>query len=225
MNSWEGPRTSPCLLAALVIERIGDLISFRVGGRWAEVPGRFSIICRTMRPMTVTVDVPASRERVFEYLCDLANRPCFADTFQKEFRLARVDSVGLGASARYKIGGPLHWGWAEFEIAGFEPPQTIVETGRAGRVGRIGTRTEFKLEETGADATQLTVTVWADGTRLDDLRAVLGGRGWLRHKYRKSLHRLAELFKEGPATASAERVTVGGLSRGSDPLAFGSTSK
>ena len=174
-----------------------------------------------MEVIAITADVPTGRKRLFTYLVDLANRPAFLDNFQREFRLSRVDSSGRGASARYRIGGPLSWHWAEFEIVELSAPRKVVELGRSGRVGRISTRTEFTLEDLGADLTRLTVTVTAHGRWIDNLFVTLGGSKWLKRQYRKSLKRLCTLFADGPTAVAAQRATVAGLSHGSDPLAFG----
>ena len=59
-----------------------------------------------MRPLSVsrTIDVP--RERVFDYLSDIANHSAFVDHYLQDFRLERLDSRGVGAAASYKIAFP-----------------------------------------------------------------------------------------------------------------------
>lgn len=179
------------------------------------------MIGAAMRPFTVSSEIPAPPAEVFEYLADLANRPSFTDEFQRDFRLARIGSHGLGAAARYRIGGPLRWRGAEFEISELNPPHLIVERGRAGRVGRIAVTTEYRLEETGAGWTRVDVTVSSEpGRRLDRVREAFGGSIWLRRQIARSLDRLASLFSSSAARGEHERVTVAGLSMTSDPLAY-----
>lgn len=174
-----------------------------------------------MRPFTVSSEIPAPPAEVFDYLADLANRPSFTDGFQRDFRLARIDSRGLGAGARYRIGGPLRWRWAEFEITELIPSHLIVERGRAGRVGRISLTTEYELGETRAGTTHIKVTVSSKpGRGLDRVHEAAGGSIWLRRQTARSLDRLASLFRSSAARGEHERATVAGLSTTSDPLAY-----
>src|SRR6478735_4099482 len=56
-----------------------------------------------MGPISITRSIDAPRERVFDFICDLANRPAFTDHFIGQFRLERLESKGVGASARMRI--------------------------------------------------------------------------------------------------------------------------
>jgi uncharacterized protein YndB with AHSA1/START domain len=53
-----------------------------------------------MDPVTVSIVVSAPRERVFDYLQDIANHPEFTDHYLVEWHLTRMDSVGAGGAAR-----------------------------------------------------------------------------------------------------------------------------
>ena len=50
-------------------------------------------------PIAVSRTIDAPRERVFEYLSNIANHAEFSDHYLHDFRLERLDSSGLGASA------------------------------------------------------------------------------------------------------------------------------
>ena len=56
-----------------------------------------------MRPISVTTPIDVPRERVFDLLTDLSLRPSFTDHFMTEYRLARLEPVGVGASARFRV--------------------------------------------------------------------------------------------------------------------------
>ena len=56
-----------------------------------------------MGPVSAEITIDAPRERVFEVLADLSNRPAFCDHFQHSFRLQRIDPVGIGAAARFEL--------------------------------------------------------------------------------------------------------------------------
>ena len=58
-------------------------------------------------PVSVSVRIDRPREEVFAYLADVANHPEFSDHYLTHWRLLRIDSVGRGAGARFRIEVPL----------------------------------------------------------------------------------------------------------------------
>src|SRR5687768_13490881 len=98
-----------------------------------------------MRPIAVSRTVDAPRERVFEYLTDIANHAEFSDHFLRDFRLQRLDSTGLGASASWRMDFPLARRWGDSAITELDAPHLIVLEGHSGRLGRIKTRAEYRL--------------------------------------------------------------------------------
>ena len=116
---------------------------------------------------------------------------------------------GLGAAATFKIafGGSL---WGETVIAELERPYRIVLAGQSGRLGRVKTRAVYTLTPHGQDMTQLEYELSSTAaTRVDELRAALGGRAWLRHQSRRALRRLAQVLEKGQPAARATRVAAG----------------
>ncbi len=158
-----------------------------------------------MRPFTVTRVVDCPRERVFDYLADLANHAQFTDHFLTDFRLERIDSRGVGAAARYRIAFPLGSLWAEAVITGLEPLYRIVIEGSAGRLGRIRTKTEYTLTLHDQDMTRVELTYSTEpATAVDRLKEALGMRPWLRSRYVTALRRLRDVLEQGqPATGVA----------------------
>jgi uncharacterized protein YndB with AHSA1/START domain len=156
---------------------------------------------------SVTIDVP--RERVFDYLADIANHVEFSDHYLKDFRLERVESRGVGAAARFRIafGGSQ---WAEIVIAELEPPYRIVLEGQTGRIGRVVVEAAYTLTPSGQSMTRVAYELsTTPATRSDDLRALLGGRAWLKRQSRRALHRLAEVLEQGQPSSHAVRVAAG----------------
>jgi uncharacterized protein YndB with AHSA1/START domain len=162
-----------------------------------------------MRRITCTITIDAPRERTFDYLSDVANHGAFSDHYLKDFRLERLESRGVGAAARFRIafGSSL---WGEIVIAELERPYRIVLEGETGRIGRVKTRAVYTLTDHGQGMTRLEYEASSTPrTKADDLRAVLGGRAWLKHQTRRALRRLAaRLEEEQPATA-ATRLAAG----------------
>ena len=87
-----------------------------------------------MGPITVKTTIDSPRERVYEILCDLANRPAFTDHFVADYRLQRLDSSGVGAAARFRVTEPGLW--METVIDEVSPPHRVHEQGAGG--GGIG---------------------------------------------------------------------------------------
>ena len=56
-----------------------------------------------MHPVTVSTVISVSRERVFDYLQDIANHPEFTDHYLVDWHLTRMNSVGRGAGARFRV--------------------------------------------------------------------------------------------------------------------------
>jgi uncharacterized protein YndB with AHSA1/START domain len=162
-----------------------------------------------MGPISVTKPIDAPRERVFDFLCDLANRPAIVDHFMREFRLQRLESSGVGAAARFQIKGPAHW--METVIEEISPPHRIVERGRGGRLDRIPVVTTWDLVESGARGCEVTLTFNTEPSRgLDRLREKLGAQRFYRRHWSVALSRLKEQMESG---GSPSRVVVAGADR------------
>ena len=93
-----------------------------------------------MRTITVTRTVDAPREQVFGYLSDIANHAEFTDHYLHDFRLERLQSRGIGASASYRLDFPLGRQWGDAVITGLESPHRVVLEGAhraaSGALGR-----------------------------------------------------------------------------------------
>jgi len=164
-----------------------------------------------MHPVTANVLIDRPREEVFDYLADIANHQEFSDHYLKEWRLTRVDSVGRGAGARFKIDAPLdRFGWGDMTFIAVERPHKIVAAGRAGKFNRNKTWTTWTLTPSGK-ATQVEVTTESEPALATDkfLNTVLRRRAWMKRGLRKSLNRLQGILEED--LDRGKRATVGGL--------------
>ena len=160
-----------------------------------------------MGPISVTTPIDAPREHVYEFLCDLANRPAFTDHFASEFRLQRLESYGAGAAARFRITKPGLW--METVIEEVSPPHRILERGRGGRLDRIPINTGWELIEPGSHGCEVTVTFHTEPSHpLDRLRERLGAEWFYRRRWSIALARLKELMESGRPVAPV--VVAGG---------------
>jgi uncharacterized protein YndB with AHSA1/START domain len=160
-------------------------------------------------PVSASRSIDAPRDRVFDLLGDLANRPAFTDHFMSDFRLERLESRGVGASARFRLDSGM---WVETVITEIARPHRILERGKGGRWDRIPIWTAWELVEgAAADRTELTLTFWTEPSHpLDRLRERLGAGRRYRRWWNAALRRLADLVEESRAV---ERVAVAGADR------------
>jgi uncharacterized protein YndB with AHSA1/START domain len=161
-------------------------------------------------PISVTQMIDVPRERVFDFLCDLANRPAFTDHFVGEFRLERLESSGVGAAARMRVGGPVKW--METVIDEISRPHRIRERGKGGRFDRIPIATLWELIEGPAGSTsEVTLRFWTEPRHpLDRWRERLGAERFYRRNWSTALTRLKELLE---SDRPVERVVVAGGAR------------
>jgi uncharacterized protein YndB with AHSA1/START domain len=163
-----------------------------------------------MGPISVKRPIDAPRERVFDFLCDLANRPAFTDHFISQFRLERLESSGVGAAARMHVARRRLW--MDSVIVEVSRPHRILERGRGGRLDRVPTTTGWELVEGPAGAgCEVALSFWTQpAAHLGRLREGLGAERYYRRQWATALSRLKELVESGRAP---ERVVVAGGDR------------
>jgi uncharacterized protein YndB with AHSA1/START domain len=168
-----------------------------------------------VHPVTVSIIVDAPREQVFEYLSDIANHPEFTDHYLVDWHLTRIDSVGLGAGARFRVKAPGNrFSWGDVTFVELQAPHRIVEAGRMGKNNRIRTLGVYELASASPGATRVRFTLETVPVTLSDrLLEGLGGRGWCKRKSNKAMRRLRSIFErdEGRGVYTEDvgrRVTV-----------------
>ncbi len=163
-----------------------------------------------MGPISVTRTIDAPRDRVYDFLSDLANRPAFTDHFIGDYRLERFESEGVGAAARMRIerGGL----WMESVIIEAERPHRILEHGKGGRLDRIPILTAWELVEgPSAASSEVTVRFGTEATHpIDRMHELRRGEHYFRRQWSVALSRLKDLIESG---RSGERVSIAGGAR------------
>ena len=162
-----------------------------------------------VHPVTVSTVISAPRERVFEYLQDIANHPEFTDHYLVDWHLTRMNSVGWGAGARFRVKAPGNrFSWADVTFAEVERPYRIVEVGRTGKENRIRTRGVYELSPGAGATTRVRFTFeTVPATRTDRLREAFGARAWTRRQTARAMRRLRAIL-EGNAGSGGGQVTV-----------------
>ncbi len=163
-----------------------------------------------MDPVTVSIVVSAPREQVFDYLQDIANHPEFTDHYLVDWHLTRIDSVGRGAGARFRVKAPGNrFSWGDVTFAEVERPHRIVEVGRGGKNNRVRTLGVYDLSTASAGTTRVQFTLQTTpATLADRLMEGLGARGWLKRKNERAMRRLRANLERGEDRG--RRVTVAG---------------
>jgi uncharacterized protein YndB with AHSA1/START domain len=167
--------------------------------------------------MSVSIVVSAPRERVFDYLQDIANHPEFTDHYLVDWHLTRIDSVGRGAGARFRVKMPGNrFSWADVTFVEVERPHRIVEVGRTGKNNRVRTLGVYELSPGAGATTRVRFTLETiPATLADRLIEAFGARAWLRRKNERAMRRLRSTLEEGggrgrDAASVSRRVTVAG---------------
>ncbi len=167
-----------------------------------------------MDPLTVSVLIDAPREQVFDYLQDIANHPQFTDHYLVDWHLTRIDSIGRGAGARFRVKAPANrFSWADVTFAEVQRPHRIVEVGRTGKTNRIRTLGVYDLAQGAGGTTRVRFTIETQPVTLSDrIMESLGGRGWLKRQNARAMRRLRSVVEDGAKgeDLSARRVTVAG---------------
>ena len=165
-----------------------------------------------MDPVHDSVTIGRPREEVFAYLSDVANHSEFSDHFLKDWHLTRIDSVGRGAGARFRVGVPLQrFDWGDMTLAVVEPPHRIVAVGRYGKFNRIKTTAIWTLDVAPGGGTDVDYMFESEPALPTDkiVETLSGQRGWFKRKLRKSMKRLQSILEED--SGRGQRATVAGL--------------
>jgi uncharacterized protein YndB with AHSA1/START domain len=163
-----------------------------------------------VREVTVSTVISAPREQIFDFVCDLAGRPAYTDHFMRDYRLARVNPVGVGAASRFQLRAPFAKDYAELQITKVDRPRRIVEEVRVGRRGRNRSLAVYDFTPEGPSVTRVELTTFSEPATLVDRLRQLGAAGWVRRQTRKALERLRMIFEE-PPNGDLKRASIAGF--------------
>ena len=166
-----------------------------------------------MGPVSAEIEVDAPRAEAFEAIADLARRPSFTDHFLTGFHLTRIESAGVGAGARFRVGPRRRSIWIDTTIDELDPPHRIVEHGLGGRGNRIPATTVWELLEGPGGLTRVSVSHWTEPANPVDrvLEVASGTASWQEKRWREALRRLRDLLESG--RQAPRPVTVAGGNR------------
>jgi hypothetical protein len=162
-----------------------------------------------MREVTVSKVISADRESIFDFVCDLAGRPAFADHYLRDYRLARANPVGVGAAARFQVRAPFAKEYAELEVREVDRPRQIIEELAVGRRGRNRFIAVYDFTQEAPGITRVELTTYGEPATLVDRMKQVGAASWIRRQTAKQLERLRLIFEE-PPKEPLKRATIAG---------------
>jgi uncharacterized protein YndB with AHSA1/START domain len=168
-----------------------------------------------MGPVSAEIEVDVPRAEAFAAVADLAGRPAFTDHFLTGFHLTRIESSGVGAGARFRLGPRRRSVWMDTAIESLDPPHRVVEHGCGGRANRIPTTTVWELLEGPGGLTRVSVSHWTEPSSLVDraLEVASGTARWQERRWREALRRLRDRL-ESSRPASEPLLLAGGNRHG-----------
>jgi hypothetical protein len=142
------------------------------------------------KPVTVSVDVPQDRERVYDFLDVMANHESFTDHLMRDWELSGPER-GVGSKARVRVRAMGMTDTVDFEVVEAQAPERIVERNTAARTGRVGQGT-YTLDALPAGGTRVNFEYrWIHAPLIDRLTSPLT-RAYLRRTNETAMRRLAE---------------------------------
>jgi hypothetical protein len=147
-----------------------------------------------MKPVRVAIEVPQSREKVYDFLDVLGNHEQFTDHFLVDWELSGPPS-GIGAKARMKVKAGGRKDPLDMEVVAVERPRMTAEESVSAK-GRRRTRGTYRLEERPDDGTIIEFELeWLESTLLDRLTAPIA-RSVVRKGNLRALQRLRVRLEE-----------------------------
>jgi hypothetical protein len=142
------------------------------------------------KPVTVAVDVPQDRARVYEFLDVMANHEPFTNHLMRDWTLSGPER-GVGSKARVHVRALGVSDVIDIEVIDAQAPERIVERNVAAKAGRVGQGT-YSLAALPDGGTRITFEYrWIVAPLADRLTAPLS-RAYIRRVNEKSMRRLAQ---------------------------------
>jgi hypothetical protein len=142
------------------------------------------------KPITVTIDVPQPRPRVYDYLDVMAHHESFTDHLMRDWELSGPER-GVGSKARVHTRALGISDVVDIEVVDAQEPDRIVERNVATKAGRVGEGTYFLGDLPGGGTRVAFEYRWIKAPLIDRLTAPLS-RAFLKRVNEKAMERLAE---------------------------------
>jgi uncharacterized protein YndB with AHSA1/START domain len=151
-----------------------------------------------MASVTVSTTIARPRERVFDFLDDLARHEAFTDHFLVDWTVSPGRSIGVGAAARMRAKGAGRHPWVTITVVESRRPERTVEEGRGGKEGRRRTRGIYELADAAPGATMVSFTNEFEPAGLLERLQAPFARSYLRRQNARALERLKAILEQTP---------------------------
>jgi hypothetical protein len=148
-----------------------------------------------MKPVSVSVEVPNSRDEVFDFLDVLSNHESFVDVMLTDFEYSGASS-GVGARAKARTNAPMNQDRTTIEIVEAERPERIVEESLSAN-GKRRTRGTYALEELPGGGTRISFELVFTKMPWNERMIAPLIRRWMKRANGKAMRRLAKRLAEG----------------------------
>ena len=157
------------------------------------------------------------RDEVFQYLADFANHAEFTDHYLRDWHLTRIDSVGVGSGARFKVKLPFNrFAWNDLTVVECEPSR-IVAQGSGGKFNRTKSYVTWTLSPAPGNGTRVQYSYETEPALITDrIMESIGARRRLRKGAKKALQRLRRILEDDEARG--KRATIAGVEPGRQDL-------
>jgi hypothetical protein len=143
-----------------------------------------------VKPVTVSIDVPQARERVYDFLDVMANHEPFTNHLLRDWELSGPER-GIGSKARVHVRAMGVTDTVDIEVVSAQAPERIVERNVAAKAGRTAEGT-YTLQALPGGGTRIFFEYrWITTPLADRLTAPLA-RAFIRRTNEKAMRRLAE---------------------------------
>ena len=113
---------------------------------------RLRICC--VKPVSVSIEVPTSPQRVYEFLEVLGNHEQFTDHFMVDWQLSGPKK-GVGAMANVRVKATAEKDWTDVEIVEADSGRRLVEETTGGPSAKRRTRGTYLLEPLPGGGTRI----------------------------------------------------------------------
>jgi uncharacterized protein YndB with AHSA1/START domain len=142
------------------------------------------------KPVTVSIDVPQPRDRVYDFLDVMANHEAFTDHLLRDWTVSGPER-GVGSKARVQVKALGVSDVVDIEVIAAEAPRSIVERNVAEKAGRTAEGT-YRLEPRADGGTRIEFEYrWIVTPLADRLTAPLA-RAFIRRTNETAMRRLAQ---------------------------------
>lgn len=153
-----------------------------------------------LKPVRVTVDVPESREDVYDFLDVMANHEPFTNHILQDWQYSGPDR-GVGSRARVHVTTAGRTDQVDIEVVSADAPATIVEQNISAG-GRRRAHGTYTLQELPGGGTRIVFEYSWQTAPLSDRLAGPVVRMMLRRANERAMQRLAEQLASRSRTSA-----------------------